>query len=141
MIREGTGSVQQTTTTILRIKEQLKMQSSTENPDIPMLVSPTRITMNSTLHVNSSAATPCVLSNTTGANANIDFRYLTNFWNAGMDGGNFRIKSNWLLSHSIPAGANMASTVAVQINQDAKTSFANDVIVWGNLNTYQYSIC
>ena len=38
---------------------------------------------------------------------------------------------------SIPAGANMASTVAVQINQDAKTSFANDVNVWGNLNTYQ----
>ena len=31
----------------------------------------------------------------------------------------------------------MASTVAVQINQDAKTSFANDVNIWGNLNTYQ----
>ena len=31
----------------------------------------------------------------------------------------------------------MASTVAVQINQDAKTSFANDVNVFGNLNTYR----
>ena len=31
----------------------------------------------------------------------------------------------------------MASTVAVQISQDAKASFANDVNVWGDLNTYQ----
>jgi hypothetical protein len=121
----------------LRIQEQLKIQESSDTPSVYMLVSPNRITMNSTLHINSSTATPCVLNNTTGANANIDFRYLSNFWNVGMDGGNFRIKSNWLLSHSIPAGANMASTVAVQINQDAKTSFANDVNVFGNLNTYQ----
>ena len=52
-----------------------------------------------------------------------------------MDGGNFLIKSNWLLSHSIPAG--LPSTVVMQINQDAKTSFANDVNVFGNLNTDQ----
>ena len=136
MIQAGQVSVAQTTTTILRVQEELKVQSSSL---FPMLVSPTEMTMNSTLHLNSSNATPCVFNNTTGANANIAFRYRSNFWNAGMDGGNFRIQSNWLLSHSIPAGANLASTVAVQINQDAKTSFANDVNVWGNLNTYQKS--
>ena len=113
------------------------MQETSDNPTVYMLVSPNKITMNSTLHVPSSAATPCVFSKTTGANANIDFRHLSNFWNAGMEGGNLRIKSNWLLPHSIPAGANMASTVAVQINQDAKASFANDVNVCGNLATYQ----
>ena len=121
----------------MRINEQVKIQESSDNPTVHMRVSPNKITMNSTLHINSSAATPCILNNNTGANPNIDFRYLTNFWNVGMDGGNFRIKSTWLSSHAIPAGANMASTVAVQINQDAKTSFAHDVNIWGNLNTYQ----
>jgi hypothetical protein len=46
---------------------------------------------------------------------------------AGRDGANGRTKSSWLLPQSILAGANMALTVAVQINQRRKTSFANDV--------------
>ena len=128
---------QETWNTTININRQLIIKTPDASPIFPMLVSPTEITMNSTLHVNSSNATPCVFNSTTGANAHIAFRYLSNFSNVGMDGGNFRIKSNWLLSHSIPAGANTASTVAVQIKQDAKTSFANGVNVWGNLNTYQ----
>ena len=102
-----------------------------------MLVSPNRITMNSTLHINSSNATPCVLNNPSGASANIDFRYLSNFWNVGMDGGNFRIKSSWLLNHPIPAGINMASTVAMQINQDAYVNFAGHMNLWGTLYAKQ----
>ena len=137
MIREGAGSVQQTVTTVLRINEQLKIQESSATPSVYMLVSPNRITMNSTLDINSSNATPCVSNNPTGASANIDFRYLTNFWNVGMDGGNFRIKSNWLLSHSIPAGANMASTVAMQINQDGYVNFAGHMNLWGTLYAKQ----
>jgi hypothetical protein len=40
MVQSGIGSVAETTTTILKIKEQLKVQSSTL---FPMLVSPTQI--------------------------------------------------------------------------------------------------
>ena len=80
---------QETWNTTININCQLIARTSDISPMFLMLVSPTQITMNSTLYIDSSAATPCVLSNTTGANANIDFRYLTNVWNAGMDGGNF----------------------------------------------------
>jgi hypothetical protein len=72
---------QETWNTTININRQLIVKTSDVSPIFPMLVSPTQITMNSTLHINSSAGTPCILNNTVGANANIDFRYLSNFWN------------------------------------------------------------
>ena len=82
---------QETWNSTININRQLIVKTSDISPIFPMLVSPTQITMNSTLHINSSAGTPCILNNNAGANANIDFRYLTNSWSVGMDGGNFRI--------------------------------------------------
>ena len=63
MIQSGNGSVSETTATILKIKEQLKVQSSTL---FPMLVSPMQITMNSTLNINSTTSPSCVIKSTAG---------------------------------------------------------------------------
>ena len=59
MVQSGGGSVAETTTTIIKIKEQLKVQSSTL---FPMLVSPTQITMNSSLNINPSTSPVCVIT-------------------------------------------------------------------------------
>ena len=99
-----------------------------------MLVAPTQITMNSTLYVNSVATASCVLSNGTASSENIAFRRLQNFWSAGMEGGNFRIKSSWnSLYSNVPAGTNMSPMVAVQINQDAFVNMAGHRRLWGTL--------
>ena len=54
-----------------------------------------------------------------------------------MEGGNFLIKSNFLPLYTIPAGSNMPSTVAVQINQDAFAIFAGHMNLWGTLYAKQ----
>ena len=55
-----------------------------------------------------------------------------------MEGGNFFIKSNFLPLYTIPAGSNMPSTVAVQINQDAFANFAGHMNLWGTLYAKQH---
>ena len=102
-----------------------------------MLVSQTQITMNSSLNINSSNNPACVINNPTVANSNISFRNGANFWTTGMEGGNFLIKSNFLPSYTIPAGSNMPSMVAVQINQDAFANFAGHMNLWGTLYAKQ----
>ena len=96
--------------------------------------------MNSSLHINSSATTPCIINNPTVGTADVSFRNGATYWNAGMEGENVMIKSRFLLSpsYTIPAGSNMPSTVAVQINQDAYANFAGHMNLWGTIHNTRY---
>ena len=85
MIQSGNGSVAETTTTILKIKEQLKVKSSTL---FTMLVSPTEITMNSTLNINSSTNPSCIINNPTVANS----KYIISKWSKLLECGYGRWK-------------------------------------------------
>ena len=54
-----------------------------------------------------------------------------------MEGGNFRIKSNWLQFDGVPAGASMSPMTADQINQDAYVDIAGNVNLWGTIYATQ----
>ena len=94
---------------------------------IPLSVRPTHTVVESTTNPS------FIINNPTVANSNISFQNGTNYWTTGMEGGNFFIKSNFLPLYTIPAGSNLPSTVAVQINQDAFANFAGHMNIWGDV--------
>jgi hypothetical protein len=87
----------------LRIQEQLKIQESSDTPSVYMLVSPNRITMNSTLHINSTTTPSLVINSTVSgaggtlrinnfANNNSSIGFYNNldkYWTTGMRSGKF----------------------------------------------------
>jgi hypothetical protein len=126
----------------LKIKEQLKVQSSTL---FPMLVSPTQITMNSTLNINSTTSPSCVIKSTAGGgggtlridngvhnNASIGFYNNQNkYWTAGMRSGNFVIASDYITTNR--SGGDIQNDVAMQVNQDGFINLPNDMNLWGDI--------
>ena len=72
MLQEGPvlidGVLQTSVNTTINMNHQLVVKSSTF---FPMLVSPTQITMNSSLNINSTTDPACVINNPTVANSNI----------------------------------------------------------------------
>ena len=94
-----------------------------------MLVSPTQITMNSSLNINSTTDPACVINNPTVANSNISFRNGANFWTTGMRSGNFVIASNYITTNR--AGGNIQNDVAIQINQNGFLNIPHDMNLWG----------
>ena len=95
MLQEGPvligGVLQTSVDTTINMNHQLIVRSSTL---FPMLVSPTKITMNKSLNINSTASPSCVVNNPTAANADVSFRNGSNFWTTGMRGGNYVIAYN-----------------------------------------------
>ena len=112
MVQSGIGSIPQTTCTIIKMKEELEVQSSTL---FPMLVSPTQITMNSSININSSNNPVCVINNPTVPNSNISFRHGANFWTTGMRSGNFVIASNYITTNR--AGGNIQNDLRFLKNE------------------------
>ena len=108
------GQLQTSVTTTSNMNHQLVAKST---DTLPLRVPSGQSTLNTTLHVNSASTPPCILNNSTASTANIAFRNRQKCWNAGMEAGNFRIKSNWIsLESNMPAGTNVSPMVAVQIN-------------------------